>query len=201
MVFASVPLWVVVATQSIVISAPTDPVPVGQMVELTIETDLPNVIVQAVGRKAFDVVPVYQTTQNGLWVFCGPADEYLVTVTASGPEGLAQRSVKLLIGPRGPPDPVDPVDPPKPGPGSRLVIVEESGQRTADQFDLYQKARLDADLSPKLMILDADQPQAEPYDPGETPLPVVFVCSADGKPTGPPVPLPKDVAGLKELLK
>ena len=121
--FASISLVVVLATQSIVISAPTDPVPLGQMVELQIETELPNVIVQAVGRRAFDVVPVYQTVTPGLWVFAGPEDEYLVTVTASGPDGLAQRSVKLLIGPRPPPPPD--VTPTPEGPKATVIVYPD----------------------------------------------------------------------------
>lgn len=104
------------------------------------------------------------------------------------------------LAPRPPPDPVDPVDPNPPGPGSKLVILEESGQRTPDQFDLYREMRLDPQLSPQVTILDKDQPQAEPYNPGNVPLPVVFVCSEDGKPTGPPVKLPATVAELKDLL-
>ena len=123
MVFASVPLAVLLATQAITITAPTEPVPLGQMVELRIETDLPNVIVQVIGRRQFDTVKAYQTITPGLWVFTGPEDEYLITATASGPDGLAQESIKCLIGPRPPPEP--PETPTPTGPKTTAIIYPD----------------------------------------------------------------------------
>ena len=98
------------------VQIPPGIVPEHSNVEVTVRQGMDpfnDASVTAVGRKYFEPVKVYKTTVDGLWVFTGPADEYLITVYAVSEGGApVVEQIKLTIGPRAPPGPG-----PGPGPG------------------------------------------------------------------------------------
>jgi hypothetical protein len=124
------------------------------------------------------------------------------------PYGLALH--RMLVGPRPPPGPTPPPDPPKPptpGTVARVVIVEESGDRTPEQAAILTDPRLkplrDAR---KLLILDKDaadsqgQPAAELSQYDGQPLPRVIGLDSSGV-RSVAAELPGSADGLMELLR
>ncbi len=103
-------LWLsCLPSQDISVQIPPGIVPEHTNVEVNVRQGMDpfnDASVTAVGRKYFEPVQVYKTTTDGLWVFTGPADEYLITVYAVSEGGTpVVEQIKLTIGPRAPPGP------------------------------------------------------------------------------------------------
>jgi len=121
------------------------------------------------------------------------------------PFGLALH--RLLVGPR--PPPLDPPPPPPPPPGrvARVVIVEESGDRTPEQATILTDPRLKPLRDQrKLLILDKDaadsqgQPASELSQHDGRPLPRVIGLDSSGV-RSVAADLPGTADGLIELLR
>jgi hypothetical protein len=138
--------------------------------------------------------------------FVPPVDGVYVLVCDwnQAPFGLALH--RMLVGPRPPPHPTPPPTP-TPGTVARVVIVEESGDRTPDQAAILTDPRLkplrDAR---KLLILDQDatdslgQPASELSQYDGQPLPRVIGLDSSGLRAA-AAELPGTADGLVELLK
>jgi hypothetical protein len=138
--------------------------------------------------------------------FVPPVDGIYVLVCDwnQAPYGLALH--RMLVGPRPPPNPT-PTPTPTPGTVARVVIVEESGDRTPEQAAILTDPRLKPLRDQrKLLILDQDaadslgQPAAELSQYDGQPLPRVIGLDSSGV-RSVAADLPGSADGLMELLK
>ena len=125
------------------------------------------------------------------------------------PFGLALHRIEIRGPPPVPPPPPDPPQPPTPTPGTieRVVIVEESGDRTPEQAAILTDSRLKPLRDQrKLLILDQDAadssgiPASELSQHDGQPLPRVIGLDSSGVRSA-AAELPGSADGLMELLK
>jgi hypothetical protein len=138
--------------------------------------------------------------------FVPPVDGVYVLVCDwnQAPFGLALH--RMLVGPRPPPGPT-PTPTPTPGTVARVVIVEESGDRTPEQAAILTDPRLKPLRDQrKLLILDQDaadslgQPASELSQYDGQPLPRVLGLDSSGVRAA-AAELPGTADGLVELLR
>jgi hypothetical protein len=120
------------------------------------------------------------------------------------PYGLALH--RMLVGPRPPPHPTPPPTP-TPGNVARVVVIEESGDRTPEQATILTDPRLKPLRDQrKLLILDQDatdsqgQPASELSQYDGQPLPRVLGLDSSGV-RSVAAELPGSADGLIDLLK
>jgi hypothetical protein len=137
------------------------------------------------------------------WTADEPGVYLLVCDWNQAPFGLALHRVTI----RGPPDPPSPPPPPPPGRVSRVVIIEESGDRTPEVAAILTDPRLlPLRQAGKLLVLDQDaadstgQPAAELSQYDGQPLPRVIGLDSSGV-RSVAGELPGSGDGLVELLK
>ena len=139
--------------------------------------------------------------------FVPPADGIYVLVCDWNQEPFGLALHRILVGPRPPPPDPPPPPPPPPGRVARVVIVEESGDRTPEEAAILTDPRLKPLRDQrKLLILDqhaADsqgQPASELSQYDGQPLPRVIGLDSSGV-RSVASELPGSADGLMELLR
>lgn len=139
------------ALAGITIEVPAEPVAVGQNVQVYIEGIAPDLLGKAITmhwpREGTTFVPARTWGGNPfIWFEATRPGRYLVSVTVpklvDGEASLEHAEAVIVVGGEPNPNPTPPPVPPVPVPGEvSMVVILETGTRTADETEILGKLR------------------------------------------------------------